>query len=236
MQYKKLYSVLLLVILAYGCGNSSADEKSEAKTDSLTAPVTGNPVIPASTASPADTTPKTPTTGINGQGITIQPSVPSANTTGSGLNPEHGKPGHRCDIAVGAPLNSKPSADYTPPAVTTTTKPATTTSPVSITPTAPAANTATTTVAPGMNPAHGQPGHRCDIAVGAPLNSKPAATTPVTTQPGTVLPQPTPVVTPAAPASASTTVAPGMNPAHGQPGHRCDIAVGAPLNSAPKKN
>jgi hypothetical protein len=32
-----------------------------------------------------------------------------------------------------------------------------------------------------MNPQHGQPGHRCDIAVGAPLNSKPAAatTTPV---------------------------------------------------------
>lgn len=25
----------------------------------------------------------------------------------------------------------------------------------------------------------------------------------------------------------------GLNPAHGQPGHRCDIAVGAPLNSAP---
>src|SRR6188474_1027285 len=25
----------------------------------------------------------------------------------------------------------------------------------------------------------------------------------------------------------------GMNPPHGQPGHRCDIAVGAPLNSPP---
>jgi hypothetical protein len=30
--------------------------------------------------------------------------------------------------------------------------------------------------APGMNPAHGQPGHRCDIPVGQPLNSQPAAT------------------------------------------------------------
>jgi hypothetical protein len=30
-------------------------------------------------------------------------------------------------------------------------------------------------VAPGMNPAHGQPNHRCDIAVGEPLNSKPVA-------------------------------------------------------------
>jgi hypothetical protein len=28
------------------------------------------------------------------------------------------------------------------------------------------------------NPAHGQPSHRCDIPVGAPLNSPPATTTP----------------------------------------------------------
>jgi hypothetical protein len=35
----------------------------------------------------------------------------------------------------------------------------------------------TTTVAKGMNPQHGQAGHRCDIAVGAPLNSPVAAAT-----------------------------------------------------------
>ena len=29
-----------------------------------------------------------------------------------------------------------------------------------------------TQTAPGMNPPHGQPGHRCEIPVGAPLNSK----------------------------------------------------------------
>lgn len=87
-------------------------------------------------------------------------------------------------------------------------------------------NTTTATTAPGMNPPHGQPGHRCDIAVGAPLNSPPgkAVTAPATQ----------PVVT-----STTTTppvkTAPGMNPPHGQPGHRCDIAVGAPLNSAPVK-
>lgn len=79
-----------------------------------------------------------------------------------------------------------------------------------------------------MNPAHGQPGHRCDIAVGASLNSKPAST--VTTSAAT------PPVT--ANANINTqpavqAVAPGMNPAHGQPGHRCDISVGAPLNSKP---
>lgn len=81
-------------------------------------------------------------------------------------------------------------------------------------------------VAKGMNPPHGQPGHRCDIAVGAPLNSppgKPGAATVQqinTSQPAMAKPNTTPVVT-----------APGMNPPHGQEGHRCDIAVGAPLSS-----
>jgi hypothetical protein len=79
-----------------------------------------------------------------------------------------------------------------------------------------------------LNPAHGQPGHRCDINVGAPLNSKPPA-----------LPNANPATT-ISTGPANTTVQnaaqqtlPGMNPAHGQPGHRCDIAVGAPLNSKP---
>ena len=42
-----------------------------------------------------------------------------------------------------------------------------------------------------------------------------------------------PVITTGTTAATQTSV--GMNPAHGQPGHRCDIAVGAPLNSAPVK-
>lgn len=81
--------------------------------------------------------------------------------------------------------------------------------------------------APGMNPPHGQPGHRCDIAVGAPLNSKPA---PATTTGTTVSGQPQ-IVMKEIPNKVKTL--PGMNPPHGEPGHRCDIAVGAPLNSKP---
>jgi hypothetical protein len=90
--------------------------------------------------------------------------------------------------------------------------------------------TAPQTVAPGMNPAHGQPGHRCDISVGAPLNSKPAAQNNV---PATVSTTPAQAPVNVSTPTAQQTVAPGMNPAHGQPGHRCDIAVGAPLNSKP---
>jgi len=92
----------------------------------------------------------------------------------------------------------------------------------------------TTTTAPGMNPPHGQPGHRCDIAVGAPLNS-PKATPPAPTvqpTPQTVQ-QPTPqgqgTITPVDMSSGTVATPPGMNPPHGQPGHRCEIAVGAPL-------
>lgn len=33
--------------------------------------------------------------------------------------------------------------------------------------------TTTTATTPALNPPHGQPNHRCDIPVGAPLNSSP---------------------------------------------------------------
>lgn len=89
-----------------------------------------------------------------------------------------------------------------------------------------AANTA-----PGMNPPHGQPNHRCDIAVGAPLSS-PKGNMPT--------PPPAPVqqqmpqqgqasVMPVDMSSGTTATKPGMNPPHGQAGHLCEIAVGAPL-------
>ncbi|MDR7369509.1 hypothetical protein [Flavobacterium aquidurense] len=148
-----------------------------------------------------------------------------------GLNPAHGQPGHRCDIAVGAPLNSAPAQTQVQQTQT-----------IQANPSKQNVVTTTTVAAPvkvgkGMNPSHGQPGHRCDIPVGAPLNSpvaKPVAATPTqsgsSTQSFTVTPPP--ANTNAVPALLSTEapkVAEGMNPAHGQPGHRCDIAVGAPL-------
>lgn len=91
-----------------------------------------------------------------------------------------------------------------------------------------AADAAKAMPAAGLNPAHGQPGHRCDIAVGAPLNSAPT----VATQPQPV--QAAPAVQPvtvAAPSSSSAPADPNakLNPAHGQPGHDCAIPVGAPL-------
>lgn len=103
--------------------------------------------------------------------------------------------------------------------------------------------TATSGEAPadGINPAHGQPGHRCDIAVGAPLNSAPAkpAANAAPAQPaggdgflGGANAAPAQAA-PQQQAMPAQQTAPGMqgkpNPAHGQPGHRCDIQVGQPL-------
>ena len=84
-----------------------------------------------------------------------------------------------------------------------------------------------TTAAAGTNPAHGQPGHRCDIAVGAPLNAPVATTTQTNPQQTATAPAPT-VTTTAVPVETTPTPE-GMNPPHGQTNHRCDIAVGAPL-------
>lgn len=156
--------------------------------------------------------------------------TPVVNPTGTSgaLNPAHGQPGHRCEIAVGAPLNSAPAKATAPNVQTQTVVQPTTAVPqptatVTTTPTAQTA--AVNAKGEKLNPAHGQPNHRCDIAVGAPLNSK-------TTQAVVSSTNPKVTVTP----PAATTTAPlinekgqRLNPAHGQPNHRCEIAVGAPL-------
>lgn len=133
-----------------------------------------------------------------------RPVVPVSNpapATGASLNPAHGQPGHRCDIAVGAPLPSS-----TPPVA--------------------AASAPVPATTRRLNPKHGEPGHRCDISVGAPLPEAGA-------QPSAA-PSAAPVAAQAAVVPGQTVAAPGngsvkLNPKHGEPGHRCDIAVGSPL-------
>ena len=132
------------------------------------------------------------------------------------LNPPHGEPGHRCDIAVGAPLESPAPASTiqaspnitapVTPSINTTINSTVNTSSGRVGPTIenlknfrpsqPINSTSTVSI----NPPHGQPGHRCDIPVGDPL-----------------------------PATTNSTVM--INPPHGEPGHRCDIPVGDPLPS-----
>lgn len=82
-----------------------------------------------------------------------------------------------------------------------------------------------------LNPEHGQPGHRCDIPVGAPLNGG-AQTAPsaAPAQPQNMPAGPRVQSTPApssAPAKMSSQVK--LNPPHGEPGHDCAVPVGQPL-------
>lgn len=83
-----------------------------------------------------------------------------------------------------------------------------------------------------LNPPHGQPGHDCAIAVGAPLDGSAPQAQPQQTQQQQL---PTlPKLSQPIPQQPAQTAAPkdGINPPHGQPGHDCAVAVGAPL---PKK-
>ena len=79
------------------------------------------------------------------------------------------------------------------------------------------------TAAPKPNPPHGQPGHVCGQPV---TGANPTAAQMPSTQPGlnpVQMNAPQPVTLPTGGATA------GLNPAHGQPGHVCGVAVGAPL-------
>ena len=99
--------------------------------------------------------------------------------------------------------------------------------------------TAATAATKGVNPAHGQPGHDCAVAVGAPLNAasvqNPSAVAPVpapqqNVAPATSQPMPASPFNIKQPQLGGANVkAAGLNPAHGQLGHDCAVAVGQPL-------
>ena len=160
---------------------------------------------------------------LNQSGLQPIQSTSSA-VTAPGMNPAHGQPGHRCDIPVGQPLNSKPAPAAQNVAVNNVPNA------VQIDPnTLPKGkfvipnNGKPVKVAAGMNPPHGQPGHRCDIPVGQPLNSKPAPASP---QPVQTIAQNTPAPNSA---PAPTGPKPALNPAHGEPWHNCGVKVGEAL-------
>lgn len=88
-------------------------------------------------------------------------------------------------------------------------------------------NSVTDEAVPTLNPAHGLAGHRCDLPVGAPLTGGAGKMSPTQAPPNINMIQPSQQV-PQQPASASPSGI-KVNPAHGQPGHRCDLQVGAPL-------
>ena len=155
----KLFAATLLLAAAglFSCN-------SEDKTASETLPVDSSVLAPtvidtATKTATADSIATQPTVNVNQTAAPVVLPAPATTTTKStaGLNPAHGQPGHRCDIAVGAPLNSAPAKAPTAgvlPANPTMSQPAIV---------APTNGTAR------LNPPHGQPGHDCSVEVGKPL-------------------------------------------------------------------
>ena len=134
------------------------------------------------------------------------PTSGNFKASSAGYNPAHGQPGHNCDLAVGAPLGGASTAAGPQAALATL-------------PTQSSSPNFNASAGTNLNPAHGQPGHDCALAVGAPLPSKAGVGTPIPAMPATA-------------PNFTTSNNTKLNPAHGQPGHDCAVAVGDPLPSA----
>jgi len=138
---KTLTILIASVTLLYSCdkAKTTVAETETQKSDSVVNNITENATVPA----PAE----------------VASSVTNVPVSGKpALNPEHGQPYHRCEIAVGAPIDSAPSQQNTPQ------------TPSILSPTvAPAPQAQSLGPKPALNPAHGEPHHRCELAVGAPL-------------------------------------------------------------------
>ena len=154
---KLLITALLISLVAVSCKKEQAEPEitTETATES-------NIIIPVASAETAPSVQEVQTTESN---------MMMQNSNTAALNPAHGQPGHRCEIPVGAPLNSTPkAANVSKPATPTPTNIPVNAPQLGATNTNGSANaTVNQVTAPGMNPPHGQPGHTCSVAVGAPL-------------------------------------------------------------------
>ncbi|RYY38770.1 MAG: hypothetical protein EOO08_13220 [Chitinophagaceae bacterium] len=154
---KIIYLSLAALVLA-SCGSS--DQESVTTTDTTTtapAVTTTTPVSTADTAAaPASVTIAPGTTTTTTTPPPPPPAIKAKTSGSSAPNPAHGQPNHRCDIAVGAPLNSPAGTGLAQPGAQPQVQQA-----------QPAAQPANGTVR--LNPAHGEPGHDCAIPVGQPL-------------------------------------------------------------------
>lgn len=214
---KYFYYILVVTALSFSsCKNNDAEKEQAIKKDFV-------PFTQQNTTNLQNQSGQKPVD--NKHNLFNQNSTVTNSIVASGVNPEHGQPNHNCDIPVGAPLNN------TSKSVNTTQQNKDT----HTTPVVPHVqnSVAQKTILKGMNPPHGAVGHRCDISVGVPLNSKPVVNTvakPVSEKPKVEQPkveQKLPELLSTTTTEASTPK--GMNPPHGKEGHQCGIAVGAPL-------
>ena len=161
----KLFSIALLALVLASCQDSDNVETTDnVSSDSTSFTTTAAPIADSNTQSIVTNSTVAPTKTVAPTITTVAPAAPVAKTAtqgdgAAGLNPAHGAPGHRCDIAVGAPLNS-PAGNTAAPAVNSAPAPTMSQSPPPAQPVNGKAR---------LNPAHGEPGHDCSVAVGQPL-------------------------------------------------------------------
>lgn len=152
----KILPLLIAATVISSCGKNQLANQT-----------TNNSTVSESVADTAKGTTATESTSSATQNNTA-PVATTSNDGKPALNPAHGEPFHRCDISVGAPIDSAPqqaavpqNAPQTPTSFNT--------NPISPAVTSSAAPVQATGPKPALNPAHGEPHHRCDLQVGAPL-------------------------------------------------------------------
>lgn len=163
MKMKKLLtSVLLISLITVSCKKDETEAPVVTDSNAATVLESNNAYLMEAAANTA---------------VQVQNTESNSNnqpvTTPSGMNPPHGQPGHRCEIAVGAPLNSTPNTANKPQTTTLNSTTSQTNTPQVVAPNnnngAAVITTTNQNTPAGMNPPHGQEGHVCSIAVGAPL-------------------------------------------------------------------
>ena len=140
-------------VLLYSCDKK---ETATQETKNVTAPI-------------SDSVPATDGTAVSEVQNPEAPAAVTANSSSDkpALNPEHGQPYHRCEIPVGAPIDSAPEQNMAPQPAPQQMQ---TNTGFNTTPISPSLSPATSAgPKPATNPPHGEAHHRCDLQVGAPL-------------------------------------------------------------------
>jgi hypothetical protein len=165
---KILTFLIASTILVNSCDKKEAQST---ETSEVTTPIVDSTKV-------ADTITANTATEMKAGAVIQDPTVAVAKNSPTGkpaLNPAHGEPFHRCDIQVGAPIDSAPQQNAAPVAAPQMQSNNTSfnTNPISPSMSAPASTAVSapqpTGPKPALNPAHGEPWHKCELQVGAPL-------------------------------------------------------------------
>ena len=168
---KKISLIIFVAALAISC-DKKQNETTETATETAVNQTKDSAVV-AATENPSVQTQEVqvnaPQQAQNGQ--VVPQNTAAANPSGKkpALNPAHGEPFHRCDIAVGAPIDSAPAPQNPAPQPQAPVNNNFNTNPIPAAPQQTAPVTQNIGPKPAVNPPHGEPHHRCDLQVGAPL-------------------------------------------------------------------